>query len=507
MVGDFGKAQQDRAQQEANGFQQQADIARRAGDAASAAAYDDKARQAQGTADNWSDNGVYRLALHAGAQAAVGGATGGARAAAGAAGGPGGGSVGQQLGKTLGEQEADKRGLTGQERASFVNTYQQGLATVGGVIGGAVAGGGTPGAAVQGGNAAYSVDVFNRQLHPDEKVLAKELARKSNGKYTAEQIEAQMRGTAVTRNGVTEPGIPDTVVGGKPGIDNGGTWVYAGTTPDGKPIITQQLAPENIELKAYIANNTQGQAGIVYPTITLSPTKSTPPERLPQAPAGTTRVTTVVDGVAYYPLVANCPAAACLNGDPIANAIPDPGTQAYVEAVDRKVDRTVNIVSGVLGVGGAVLRGGGAVAGLLAETSGAARVAEGVAGANNAGDTVSLFRKMSATEADATLDGMKLQPSIPGSNSSKYLSESMSKVENFQNAKVTPGSQERILEFIVDKKRYDLVMDSSVNQAGSKGIDAVKYNFEGINSGSGLRNIGIPPSQLDLFNSLIKSIK
>ena len=38
----------------------------------------------------------------------------------------------------------------------------------------------------------------------------------------------------------------------------------------------------------------------------------------------------------------------------------------------------------MLGVGGAVLWGGGAVAGLLAETSGAARVAEGVAGAKGA---------------------------------------------------------------------------------------------------------------------------
>jgi hypothetical protein len=238
---------------------------------------------------------------------------------------------------------------------------------------------------VQGGNAGYSVDVFNRQLHPEEKVLAKELAQKSNGKYTAEQIEAQMRGTAVTRSGVTEQGIPDTVVGGIPGVDSGGTWVYAGTTPDGKPIITQQLAPEDIDLKAYIAKNTQGQAGIVYPTVTLPPPKATAPEKLPPAPTGTTRVTTVVDGVAYYPLVANCPAAACLNGDPVANAIPDPGTQAYLDAVDRKVDRTVNIVSGVLGVGGAILRGGSAVGGLLAETSGAARVAENVAGAKGVG--------------------------------------------------------------------------------------------------------------------------
>ena len=393
VVGDYSQGQQDKAQRDASAYTQAADAARKDGDASKAAEYDDKARQAQATADNWGDNGVYRLGLHAASQAAVGGAAGGGSGAASAGAGVIGGNLGQRAGQSLGEAEADRLGLDGQARKDLVNGYQQFLATAGGVLGG-MAGGAAAGAgngtgalasAVQGGNAGYSVDVFNRQLHPEEKVLAKELAQKSNGKYTAEQIEAQMRGSVVTHNGVTEPGIPDTVVGGKPGLDNGGTWVYAGTTPDGKPIITQQLAPENIELKAYIANNTQGQAGIVYPTIMLPPTKSTPPERLPQAPMGTTRVTTVVDGVAYYPLVANCPVAACTNGDPIANAIPDPGTQAYVEAVDRKVDRTVNIVSGVLGVGGAVLRGGSAVAGLLAETSEVARVAESVAAARSMG--------------------------------------------------------------------------------------------------------------------------
>jgi filamentous hemagglutinin len=168
MVGDFSSKQQARAQQEANSYVQQADAARRAGDATGAAAYDDRARQSQATANNWSDNGVYRLALHAGTQAAVGGVAGGAGMAAAAAGGTVGGSIGQQLGKGLGEQEADRRGLTGLERAAFVNSYQQGMATVGGVVGGAVVGGGTAVAGAQGGGVAAAVDVFNRQLHPDE---------------------------------------------------------------------------------------------------------------------------------------------------------------------------------------------------------------------------------------------------------------------------------------------------------------------------------------------------
>lgn len=128
-------------------------------------------------------------------------------------------------------------------------------------------------------------------------------------------------------------------------------------------------------------------------------------------------------------------------------------------------------------------------------------------GANSAaGDTISLFRKMSTTEADATLNAMKLQPAIPGANSSKYLSDSMGKVEKFQNNGVL-GTPQTTLEFVLDKPGYESMMSSSVNQAGSKGIDAVKVNFEGIDPTSNLRNIGVPASQIDLFNSLIRNIK
>ena len=48
-------------------------------------------------------------------------------------------------------------------------------------------------------------------------------------------------------------------------------------------------------------------------------------------------------------------------------------------------------------------------------------------------------------------------------------------------------------------------MSTAVNQAGSKGIDAVKINFEGISDPS-LRNIGVPLSKLDAFNDLILQI-
>jgi hypothetical protein len=95
------------------------------------------------------------------------------------------------------------------------------------------------------------------------------------------------------------------------------------------------------------------------------------------APAadGTTRVPKVVDGVAYYPLVANCPAASCTSGDMVAHAIPDAGTKAYLDAVDRQAEKTVNIVTTVVGVVGEL----GATVGGLAAIADAAKTTPVVA--------------------------------------------------------------------------------------------------------------------------------
>ncbi len=41
-------------------------------------------------------------------------------------------------------------------------------------------------------------------------------------------------------------------------MDSDGTWLYAGTTTDGKPIIMQQLDPVDAEIRAYIVRNTTG---------------------------------------------------------------------------------------------------------------------------------------------------------------------------------------------------------------------------------------------------------
>lgn len=124
-----------------------------------------------------------------------------------------------------------------------------------------------------------------------------------------------------------------------------------------------------------------------------------------------------------------------------------------------------------------------------------------------AGQSVSVFRKMSSVEAEKTLATSRLQPQIQGTNSSKYLSESLEKVQAFQNKGVVAGTNEEILEFVLKRQGYEKLMSTSVNQVGSKGVNAVKYNFEGIDSTSTLRNIAIPSSKLDEFNQLILNIR
>lgn len=172
VVGDIGKKNQDAAQYEADIY---SDLAKNSGDPQKAAEYQAKANEAQTTADAWSDNGIYRVALHTATQAAIGGAAGGGAGALNSGAGVIGGNLGQRLGEKLGEAEAAKQGLTGQAKEKLVNSYQQAFATVGGALAGLAAGsasgnGGTGAlvSAIQGGGTGYAVDAYNRQLHPEE---------------------------------------------------------------------------------------------------------------------------------------------------------------------------------------------------------------------------------------------------------------------------------------------------------------------------------------------------
>ncbi|MGP8475157.1 hypothetical protein [Burkholderia sp. PR2] len=96
---------------------------------------------------------------------------------------------------------------------------------------------------------------FNRQLHPQEKALAKQLAEKSKGKYTQAQIEDQMRIMGVSVNGSHESEAPVTLVGETP-TDLGAQWIGGKPTADGQMVLTHKTAPNNPELQSYILANT-----------------------------------------------------------------------------------------------------------------------------------------------------------------------------------------------------------------------------------------------------------
>ncbi|WP_232036284.1 hypothetical protein [Burkholderia stabilis] len=95
------------------------------------------------------------------------------------------------------------------------------------------------------------MDRFNRQLHPEEKTLAKQIADGSKGQYTQAQIEDQMRLMGMSVNGKYESGAPTTLVGEMP-TDSGAKWISGGMTSDGKPILAQVTVQADQQLQDYI---------------------------------------------------------------------------------------------------------------------------------------------------------------------------------------------------------------------------------------------------------------
>jgi filamentous hemagglutinin len=68
------------------------------------------------------------------------------------------------------------------------------------------------------------------------------------------QIENQMRIMGVIVDSTHLSGAPDTLIGEAP-TDAGARWIFAGTTADGKPILTQLTVPADPELQSYILAN------------------------------------------------------------------------------------------------------------------------------------------------------------------------------------------------------------------------------------------------------------
>ncbi|WP_432262013.1 hemagglutinin repeat-containing protein [Cupriavidus sp. TMH.W2] len=195
---------------------------------------------AQSDIDGWKEGGTYRAALHTAGGALVAG-LGGGSALAGAA-GAGAASLAAGIGKDI------SNGVKGSANTGNANLDEE----IGNIAANIVTGG--IGVVVGGGSgaaAAANVDRYNRQLHPDDRQLAKKMAANSNGKYTADQIEAQMRlSDVVDMNGrVLETGRPDQIDAAttKP-TDSGAQWAsVAGTTQ-----IREVQATPDAEIIAYI---------------------------------------------------------------------------------------------------------------------------------------------------------------------------------------------------------------------------------------------------------------
>ncbi|SFG82775.1 filamentous hemagglutinin [Duganella sp. CF458] len=184
-VGDIGTSLAKKAEKEAQDYKDQAAKAAANNDLVAAAELTEKAKAAAATAENWGDNGIYRVGLHAATQGMLGSLANGHAGALENAAGVVGGNLGQQLGAELGKAEAKRLGLDDEKSAALINAYQNTGAVLGGMVAGAVAAGASGNApdggallaAAQGSNSAKTVDDFNRQLHPKEVAFLQDKAR------------------------------------------------------------------------------------------------------------------------------------------------------------------------------------------------------------------------------------------------------------------------------------------------------------------------------------------
>lgn len=229
-------------------------VSRRIGDYA-----DEMKRQAekngdQAGVDAWKEGGANRALMQGAGAALVTGLAGGN-----AVGGAAGAAIASIASGKLNELSS---AIAGSDPTGNANMNQ----ALGNIVANALATG--AGAAVGGESGAfsgYNVDRFNRQLHPEEKTLAKQLADKSKGKYSQAQIEDQMRIMGVSVNGIHESGAPATLVGTTP-TDMGAQWVGAPATADGKMVLTQKTATANLELQSYIVANADSAAPSQVPS-------------------------------------------------------------------------------------------------------------------------------------------------------------------------------------------------------------------------------------------------
>ena len=336
--------------------------------------------------NHWKEGGTYRVAAHT-AVGALGGGAGGALGAGGVA-------AAAPMLQDL--QDGVAGGLV--EHGASPETavrVSQGLAELTSAGLGAVVGG------TQGAGSALATDTNNRMLHAGDHEVARQLARKSDGQYAEEEILGALRASGLRDdkgNLIVAEGTRETYIGTGANLINIANGLSFGDTlkldsgivlrpdPQTPSVLLEDkpVRPSN-ELMGYILGNTGGASSNYV--FTLAPRVSNA-SALPDAPQGTTRVSASVDGFSYFPLVANCPAVACTNGDPIALGLQDEGTQAYLVALARKSEKELNVASLAFGLAGSLVRAGVAI-----EKIGAMTAADGAG---------SVAAKVTTTAVDGT---------------------------------------------------------------------------------------------------------
>ena len=146
--------------------------------AARAAGNSAEADRLSAEAGMWAEGGAYRVAMHLVAGAMGGGVNGAAGATASSA------SAGVM--DKIQAQMQDSLMAGGMNPAVAKATASLLTAGASAAIAGAAGG-------VQGAATGLNVDLNNRQLHPSELARARQMAAASGGRYTAAQIEEQMR--------------------------------------------------------------------------------------------------------------------------------------------------------------------------------------------------------------------------------------------------------------------------------------------------------------------------
>ena len=316
-------------------------------------------------AEGWKEGSVNKVLLHAvvgallGEASGFGAAVGGASAAANQA-------LNGYIYDALKEQ-----GLVNGESSGEEDKVRELIAlAIGGLVGS------SNGAALAGAGVTLNADKYNRQLHPDERMLAKKLAEQSDGQYTAEQIEEQLRLSYVNGTNVT-PGSDAVVT--KDGIyDPSGNWIELGNG-----YFLQQFANLDVELVSYIQKATDSYFWAGYPKAPAydwSKTPSVGDEKRDRLTgyvideAGKYRVPVVIDGEPFSPRFDPCGTTDCV----VAGAnidYSDPETQRWIAAGNAKaVKDAANI-----GLTLAPLPGAGVVGRFLAGVFG--RNAKGVGNA------------------------------------------------------------------------------------------------------------------------------